>query len=124
MKELRTRNSRPVARQRADAHDGADPELQLGPEPDVEQHQADRETQGQDAALEELARDLGTHDVGALEGDGPEGLDQSRLDLVDRNGGLETVGGLEADHGGGGLAKGLDLDVAEVLRLQGGARQA
>ena len=96
------------------AHHRAHPELQFETEPDVEHHQADRDAERQQTTLEQLARDLGPDHLGLGEDDLAQSAGQGGLDLGDGLFSALPLWRLEADQGGGGRAKGLHLDVAQV----------
>ena len=96
--------------------DGPEAELRLEPEPDVEEHQADRDAQRQEAGGEQLARHLGAHDADAGIGDLADRAADGALDLLDHLGLIAALRHLET-HNGGGAVVGVGVTPGDALHL-------
>ncbi|MNT25809.1 hypothetical protein D3C72_1613520 [compost metagenome] len=104
--------------------DGAEAELRLKPEPDVAEHQQNGCAQSQQAASEQLARDLGADDAGAREGDLADSVGDALLNARHDGGLILVVRHLETDDGALVAVDVLDLDFAQIEIVHGFANLA
>ncbi len=119
-KRVRTRNPDGLGDVEDERNDGADRELPLEAEPDIDKDHPQADDQGQDAVAEELGGDRGADGVGAEHLAARFGLVQGGLDLVDHGVGRGSGRlGAEADQHLIRGAEALHALLGDVLAGQG-----